>query len=480
MKENPTSVKSKFIRGVIWGIVEKLASLLTGFIITLVLARILTPEDYGLVNMIYIFTVLGTVLLDGGFGQALIQRKVLKDSDISSVFYINIVLSILVYIVLFFCAPLIALFYHQPILINISKVVFLTIPINGFCIIQHSLLTKELKVKELTYVSIISAIISGIIGISLTYAGYGVWALVYQSLSYQLSRTITLWLFSSWRPIWCFNGGFIKEIFSFSINLLGVFTLASIFQNIYTIIIGRLYSVSDVGYYNQALRLQSVASTAITSAVQRVAFPAFAHFQDNMVALKEAYRKVTLVTMSIYFPVMICLIVAGKNLVEVLLTDKWLPAVPMFALLCAAESFYPLNKCNSAVLKALGKGHTYFLLNLANYGIIVFCIILTYKFGIIVLLFGYTISALARSLTSMVVCGRVIKYSFYEQIKDLSSIFCITGITVFFVYLGNLLPFHIGLRLMFSIIFGIIAYIGCNYITKSYIFNEMRSLILKK
>ena len=465
---NSNSIKAQFINGVLWGIIEKLASLLTGFVITLVLARILTPADYGLVNMIYIFTVLGTVLLDGGFGQAIMQRKNLTAKDVSSVFYINMVMSILIYVALFFCAPLIADFYNQSALINISKVVFLTLPINALCIIQHSLLTKELRVKELTFVSIISALASGLIGIILAYKDFGVWALVYQSLSYQLVRALSLWYFSKWRPVWEFSFAFIKDIWSFSMHLLGVFSLASIFQNIYTLLIGKLYNVNEVGYYNQAFRMQTVASNAVTSSIQRVAFPAFAKLQDDVSALRSAYKRVTVLTMEVYFPVMMALVVIGKYLFLVLLTEKWMPSVPLFGLLCVAEAFYPLNNINGTVLKARGKGQEYFQLNFANYAIITLCILLTYRYGIIALLSGYAVSALIRSFTSMVVCGREIGYNIPAFINAL-----VTCVGIYFI---SLIAMPDIWKLILAICVGSIIFLVVNIVLKTTLFRELKSL----
>lgn len=473
------SIKRHFVSGVFWGIIEKLASLLTGFLITLILARILTPADYGLVNMIYIFTVLGSVLLDGGFGQAIIQRKSVSTTDISSVFYINLILSIIIYTILYFCAPYIASFYSQPSLVDISRVVFLTIPINAFCIIQHCLLTKELKIKELTFVSILSAVISGCIGIFLAYYGYGVWALVIQSISYQLVRSMALWKFSKWRPVYKFSLTFIKSIFGFSMNLLGVFTLASIFQNIYTILIGKLYNVNEVGFYNQAFRMQSVASNAVTSSIQRVTFPTFAHFQDDLSSLKMAYKKVIIITMSIYFPIMICLIAISHNLFEVLLTEKWLPCVPLFCLLCIAESLSPIDTINSSILKALGLGKKYFVLNLINYSIITISIIITFKFGIIALLTGYAASALIRSVTSIIICGRQIKYPIIHQSKDLIPALVIAILTCGAVYIPNMLQLNSSIQLLLSIILGCITYSLLNVLTKSLLYQEVKKMINK-
>lgn len=474
---NQSNIKTKFIKGIIWGVIEKFASLFAGFIITLILARILTPADYGLVNMIYIFTILGTVLLDGGFGQAIIQKKSVTDGDISTVFYLNLLMSVVIYVILFSISPLIARFYRQPSLVAISRVTFITIPINALCLIQHTLLTKELKVKELTYVSIISSLVSGCVGVLLAYSDYGVWSLVFQSVSYQLVRSVALWRFSNWRPVLQFNISFIRDIFGFSMNLLGVFTLAAIFQNIYTLIIGRLYNVNEVGFYNQAFRIQSVAVGAIMSSVQRVTFPTFSKFQDNVEELREVYKRVTIIMMSIYYPLMMSLAVVGEDLFVVLLTEKWLPSVPMFCILCMAESLYPLNSMNSAVIKAVGEGHKYFVLNIVNYIILCMSIVFTFKFGIIVLLVGYAVSAFIRSLISMYVCGKVIRYSLVDQLVDLLPTLFITVVTCGVVYVVTLLPFQPIIRLILSVLIGATVFVGLNVIVKSRLYEEMLSLV---
>lgn len=248
------SLGKTFVAGVIWGTIEKFASLFIGFVITVLLARKLTPADYGLVNMIHIFTVFGMVLIDGGFGQALIQKRDVSNKDYSTIFFLNILLSLAVFVALYYSAPFIAEFYRQPSLISISRTLFLLFPINAFSIIQHTLLTKQLKVKQLTLVSVVSSLISGFVGLYYAYSGYGVWALVYQTLALYIVRTFTLWIINDWRPIVVFSISSIKAIWNFSINLLGTFTLASIFQNIYTVIIGRFFNVVDVGFYNQAFR----------------------------------------------------------------------------------------------------------------------------------------------------------------------------------------------------------------------------------
>ena len=244
--------------------------------------------------------------------------------------------------------------------------------------------------------------------------------------------------------------------------------------------IGRLYNVNEVGYYNQAFRVQSVAVAAIMSSVQRVTFPTFSKFQDNLDELRNVYKRVTIIMMSIYFPLMLCLVIIGKDLFHVLLTDKWLPSVPMFCILCVAESLFPLNNMNSAILKAVGKGREYFILNIVNYIILSISILLTFKFSIIILLVGYAVSAFVRSLISMIVCGRVINYSLINQVADLLPVIFITSITCGVVYATTLLSIQPILRLIISVLVGTTVFIGINVVVKSKLYNEMLSLIKKR
>lgn len=473
------SLKNRFVNGVIWGIIEKFSSLLVGFVITIVLARILTPEDYGLVNMIYIFTVIGTVLQDAGFGQALIQRKKLSESDFSSVFYINVVMGVFIYGILYVCAPFIADFYNQPALTSISRVSFLVIPITSVGVVQFCLLTKELKVKQLTYVSILSLMLSGIISICLVLNEYGIWTLVYQSLSYQFFRTIFLWFFSNWRPSLSFNISFIKSIWNFSMNLLSVFTLVAVFQNVYTILIGKLYNVKDVGYYNQAFRLQSLASSTLTSSIERVFFPALSTLQDNPEALKNIYKRIMLTTMYIYLPIMMCLALVGHNLFLVLFSAKWLPSVPLFYILCIAVSFSPLNTINAGVIKAKGEGKIYKRLMFANYAIMSVFIAITYSFGLKILLIGYAASALIQSLITMFVCGRRISYNLREQIKDLCPVFGVSFICCLAVSITQLIDLKPLISLLFSFIVGIFTYMLVIFLFKTQLIFELKSIINK-
>ena len=474
------SLGKTFVAGVIWGTIEKFASLFIGFVITVLLARKLTPADYGLVNMIHIFTVFGMVLIDGGFGQALIQKRDVSNKDYSTIFFLNILLSLAVFVALYYSAPFIAEFYRQPSLISISRTLFLLFPINAFSIIQHTLLTKQLKVKQLTLVSVVSSLISGFVGLYYAYSGYGVWALVYQTLALYIVRTFTLWIINDWRPIVVFSISSIKAIWNFSINLLGTFTLASIFQNIYTVIIGRFFNVVDVGFYNQAFRFESLATSTVTSAVQRVSFPAFSELQNDMDRLRSAYKKVINVTMYLHLPIMLGIATIGHDLFLVLLTEKWLPSVPSFHLLCITSSLYPMHMINVNVIKALGKGRLYFRLNLLKYLLMTIFIILTIRHSIIAVLLGYVIATISSCLFITYYCGKEIKYSIYSQFKGLIPIFITTGVMICLVLSCRLMDIQPAIRLFVEILVGIASYVGLSYIFKLEVFTHLVNIVKKQ
>lgn len=474
------SLGKSFVSGVIWGTIEKFSSLLIGFVITVLLARKLTPSDYGLVNMIQIFTVFGMVLIDGGFGQALIQKKDANSKDYSTVFYLNIILSIVIYVFLYFFAPCIAEFYRQSALVDISRVVFLLFPINALCIVQHTILTKEMKIRQLTIVSVVASIFSGLVGLYFAYAGYGVWALVYQTLTLHIIRSLTLWCVNKWYPIFVFSFSSIKNIWIFSINLLGTFTLAAVFQNIYTVVIGRYFSLESVGYYNQAFRFESIATGSIAAAVQRVSFPAFAEIQNDKDRLRLAYGKVVGVTMFIHVPIMLGIASIGHDLFYVLLTEKWLSSVPYFYLLCIGSSLYPLHMINVNVIKALGKGKLYFRLNLAKYALMSVFILLTINHSIMMVLLGFVVSTLSGALFITYYCGKEIKYPLTTQLKSLMPIFVLSIVMVGCVLGCRLIDIPKLYRLILEILVGGSVYIFFAFVFKLKAMNQLLEIIKHK
>lgn len=472
------NIKQEFISGIIWGIIEKFSSIFVGFFITIMLARKLMPEDYGLINMLAIFNVLALVLIDGGFGQALIQKKNVSQKDYSTVFYFNLLLSLVLYTLLFVVSPSIAIFYNQPSLTKIARFAFLMLPINSLSIIQHTILTKYMKVKELAIVSVVSSLIGGIVGVFCAYKNMGVWSLVIQTIVSSTSRCVVLWIVNHWRPTREFSFDTLKSIWSFSISLLGVHTLAAIFQNIYTVIIGRFFNVNDVGFYNQAQRMESTASGVVNNAVQRITFPTFSKIQDDENQLKSAYRRIINVTMFINLPIMLGLLVMANSVFSLLLTDKWLPSVPLFRLLCLTSALYPLHMINVSILKAKGKGKIYFNITLFKYSLMIVLIFFTIKISIWWLLVGLLVSTIISSLVTMYYCGKYIKFSLVKQFLDLFPIILITLTMVLSMYIVSIFRFPDIYDIFLQIIFGGTIYISLSAVFRLSSFFELKSIII--
>lgn len=453
------SLRQKFLSGLFWSAVERFGQQGLQFVITIIIARILTPADYGLIAMLAIFIAVARSFVDSGFGSALIQKQKTTQIDFSTIFYFNIAVSILFYFILFFTAPLIAKFYNQPILIPITRVMSLNIVISSFGLIQNTILTKNINFKTLTKISMLSIVVSGAIGIFMAYKGFGVWALVFQILSSNFIRTFSLWLFNKWRPILAFSLNSLKSLFSYGSKLLASGLLNQIFENIYKLVIGRYYSPFELGFYSQAKRIQELPVRNSLSILQRVTFPVYSTIQNENVRLKKVYRKTIKGIIYFNFPLMIGLAVLAPLLIKVLLTQKWLPAVPYLQLLCFAGLIYPLSSVNLNILKVKGRTDIFFYLEVVKKLIIALAIIITLKMGVLTMVIGQVIASYICFLLNIYYSGRVINYSVKEQLLDILPYLCISiimGVCMWScLYLISLQPI---ISLLLALSLGIISY----------------------
>jgi O-antigen/teichoic acid export membrane protein len=452
------SIQKQVQSGILWSAIEKISFLGIQFIITIVIARVLTPEDYGLIGMLSIFTALGTVILDSGFGQALIGRKKVSNEDYSSVFFINLILGVLIYIFLYYTAPFIANFYKSPELINIARCIFLIFPINAFGLIHNTIINRSVDFKRLAIISACSSLLSGTIGIYLAYNGIGVWTLVIQTLLQSLFKTISLWFITKWRPLFIFRIQSVKEIFSFSVNLLMTDIIIVIFNNIHTLLIGKFYPTNQVGYYNQARTFEEIPPQTLTSIIQRVIYPLLAKLQENNNKLKEAYRTIINLTLFINLPMMLGLIAIAKNLFIVLLTSKWNSSILLFQLLCIYGSLYPLQTLNINILKVKAKGKLILKLEIFRRILMIIFIVLTVKKGITTLLVGYIISSALSIMVNMHFCGRNINLDLKTQIKDISKYLLAALLMASGMYLINFLNLNPILALSVQLSVGFLIY----------------------
>jgi O-antigen/teichoic acid export membrane protein len=476
------SLRQKMLSGLFWSAIERFGQQGIQFIITIIIARILTPADYGLIGMITIFIGVSVSFIDSGFGQALIQRQNATKKDESTVFFFNIVLGCVFFLILFLIAPLIAAFYKQPILTPITRVMALSLIINSFGLVQNTLITKTIDFKRLTKISVISVIISGAVGIILALRGFGVWSLVIQVIIGNLIRNILLWLLSKWRPLFAFSIDSFKSLFSFGSKLLASGLLNQIFDNIYNLVIGKIYTPASLGFYTQAKRMQEIPVTNSLAILQRVTFPVYSTIQNDTERLKSAYRKTIKAIVLINFPLMIGLMVCAEPFVKVFLTDKWLPAVPFLQLLCIIGLFLPLSSVNLNILQVKGRTDIFFYLEIAKKIIIALAILITFRYGIYIMIFGQVCTSFVAHFLNIFYSGRLIKYSIREQINDVAIyLFLASGVGTI-VYLGGI--FLNSLPVVFILIMQVVAftvlYLILTHLFKLEAYKDFRSILDEK
>lgn len=330
------SINQQATTSVFWSAVERFSAQGIQFVLSIILARILLPSDYGLVAMLGIFLAIAQTFIDSGFANALIQKRDQTKADYSTVFYFNIIVSVVLYILLYYSAPLIASFYKEDLLVVITRIIGLTLIINSFGIVQQAKLTIALDFKRQAIASLFAVIISGGIGLWMAFSGYGVWTLVYQSLINNLLRVVMIWIFSGWWPRLCFSVSSFRTLFAFGSKLLLSSLLHTLYANLYTLVIGKWFASVELGYYSRAFTWARFPSANFADVIVRAIYPIQCRMQDDHEQLCGVFLKYMRMACFLIFPVMIGLCAVAEPLVRLILTDKWLPAVPLLQILCIA------------------------------------------------------------------------------------------------------------------------------------------------
>ena len=411
------SLGNETATGVLWNFISRILQLAIQFVLTLVLSRLLVPEDFATIGLLSFFTAVSAVLIDSGFGQTLIRKQDLDELDCSSVFFFNVVLSIIIYLILFFCSGFIASYFNIPELKVISRIVFITIVLNATQIVPFSLLNHKMEFKGITIASIVSLTISAIAGVLSAIFGLGVFSIVIQMLVYSFLYTILLFFSAKWRPHSVFSWARIKSMMNFSINLLFTGLIKEVFNNIYTLIIGRRFTPQTLGYYTQAKKIEEIPSLSITTIIQNVSYSAMSKVQNDLVKLQSAYKRILSINIYIIFPIMAMCFVSARHFIPVLFGWQWIPIVPMFRILCIYGAIFPLASINSNIVKVLGKGKAVLILEVVRRGLMVIFIALTIFRGVELMLWGWIASMVLYIIFSFYYCGSFINYSGFTQIR---------------------------------------------------------------
>ena len=469
-----SSLKDKTVKGVIWSSIDRFSAQGIQFVFSILIARLLLPEDYGVIAMLNIFLAVSQTFIESGFASALIRKIDRTEVDFSTVFFFNIVVAALLYILLWCCSPYIAKFYEIPELERITKIVSLNLIVYSLSVVQRSKLSIDIDFKSGAKISIISTLISGLIAWALAYYGYGVWALVVQSLVSGIIKTILLWYYVTWLPQIVFSWKSFKELFSFGSKLLASGLLDTLYNNVYTLIIGKVCSPSTLGVYTKANSLAQFPSSNITGVLQGVTFPVLSTIQNEAGRLSDAYKRFLRLSAFIVFPLMIGLSAVANPLIRIMLTDKWDGAIYLLQIICFSMMWYPIHAINLNIIQVKGRSDYFLKLEIIKkvQGVLILCI--TVPLGVVAMCYGSVVSSLISLIWNTHYTKKLIGYGYFAQMKDISPILIhsliMGGIVVMVVHLMPTL----WLKLIIGVLSGMIYYIAGAYIMK---FPEMDELL---
>lgn len=469
---------NKVIKNFFWRFAERCGAQIVTFIVSIVLARILSPEDYGQIALITVFTAIMQVFVDSGLGTALIQKKDADDLDFSSVFYFNFVVCLILYAIMFMAAPEIANFYNDFSLTPIIRVISLTIVISGVKGIQQSYVSRNMLFKRFFYATLGGTVFSAFFGIGLAYAGFGVWAIVAQQLSNTTIDTLILWLTVKWRPQKMFSWERLKALLSFGWKMLVSAILDTIYGNIRSLIIGKMYSSAELAYYNQGDKMPCVIVSNINTSIDSVLLPTMANAQDDCTRIKEMTRRAIKMSTYAMAPLMMGLAFCAEPIIKLVLTDKWLPCVPYLRIFCITYMFYPIHTANLNAIKAMGRGDMFLKLEIAKKVVGIFLLISTMNFGVMIMTYSLLVGSVLNQIINSWPNRKLLHYGYGEQIKDiLPSILLAVGMGIC-VYFVGLIHLPTIIVLLIQICLGAIIYISLSMLLRFEEFTYIINLIL--
>lgn len=457
-------LKNKAIKGIIWSGIEKVGVKAISFIVSIIIARILTPSDYGTIGMILIFIAIANIFIDSGMSQALVQKKNRTESDLSTAFYFNIGIALVCYIILFFSAPLISRFYNVEILTPILRILGINIIFSSFATVQRANLLAKLDFRTLAFVNLIGVLISGALGVWMAYNGYGVWALVGQQMSSMFVSTAIYWIIGKWKPRSTFSYESFRHLWRFGSKLLATGLVATVLREIYTVAIGKFYRSSELGYYTRAVQTTDMVALTTNDLINAVTFPVLSTLQDNRSHMIEVYSKMMGMTAFFIFPIMTGLAVVATPLISVLLTDKWLPAVPLLQWLCFARMFTPISSLNMNILNAVGRSDLYMKVDFSKIPLDILFIVITIPLGVKAIVIGNFVSTFICYFINAYLPGKMFNFGATAQFKIFWKISVATALMTLCVWGAMQLFDSMIVKLCIGIMVGIISYIGTSFL----------------
>ncbi|WP_101676230.1 lipopolysaccharide biosynthesis protein [Alloalcanivorax mobilis] len=454
--------------GVLWNLASIFMSRGASIVFTLFLARLLTPNDFGLVAMIVICFELAGVFVQSGLGQALIQSEKVSDEDLSTVFITNMAMSAFAYCALFLSAPWVAKFYQQPELTLLVRVMGLVVFINAMKIVPTATLSRAMNFKSQMVANTSGVVSSGIVAVTLAYNGAGVWSLVAQMVMAAFVSTLLLWFASVWRPSLIFSVESFLRLFQFGVNLLIEGFLAVLYQNSYVLVIGRFYSAEATGLYFLAKKISNLVSQQMTSAVQQVTFPALSKLQNDNEKLRYKYRQIIQMTMFMIAPVMLLLASLSRPVFEIAFSEKWQGSVPYLQLLCVVGMIYPLHALNVNIMNVKGRSDLVLKVGLAKKAVNLSLLGLSLKYGVLAIAISQVLGSVLALVPNTYYSARLVNYGLVDQLKDaakpvLSALIAASGL----FFLLPMLTIRAEISLPFCLLLGALIYLSTSYLVKS-------------
>lgn len=463
-----------------WLLFERIGAQGINFIITIILARLIEPEAYGIVAIVTIITSILQVFIDSGFGNALIQKKDVDDVDYSSVFFLNICICIVLYVFLYLTAPTISTYYNKGDITDIVRVTGLLLIVSGFKNIIVAYISKNLLFKFYFYATLIGTIIAGIVGIVLAINGYGVWALIIENIINQFVDTVILWISIKWKPMLVFSFSKIKKLFNFGWKILVSSLINTIWEKIRQIIIGKKYPSEELAYYNKGAQIPTSLMATITSPINSLLFPILSNEQHDILKVKSITRKSIKITSYVLWPIMTILAVCSINIVNIVLTKKWLPIVPFLKIYCISYAFYPIQVINHNAIKSIGRSDVCLKLEILKKIIDFVVIVFTIRFGIFYIALGTVACSIINQLINFIPNKKYFNYNYLEQIMDFMPSILLSILIGLFVSLIEFIEINIYIKLLLQALISLMIFVGTSVLFKIDSFFQCLELFSKK
>lgn len=454
MAEQAPTLKHKTISGILWQLVQKGSTQIIGFVVSIILARLLDPDEFGVVAMTSIFMTVAAVVAESGLGTSLVQKKEIDDLDKDTVFHFGFLISLILYLILFFSAPLIARLYETVELVPIIRVLAISLLFSSFTSVQSALVLREMDFRKYFYANLAASILSAIVGISMAYNGYGVWALVAQTLVRSFTIVLVIFLFVRWLPRFRFSWGRLKQLYSFGLNLMAANLIGTIFNELRGFLIGVRFKASDLAFFNRGNSLPGLIYENVNGTISSVLFPAMTKVQDDKSCVKNSMRRAMMTSVFILAPILVLLAATSYQVILILFTDKWAPAIPYMQVVVFYHLFSIVGMANLQAMNAIGRSDITFKLEFVKKPILLAILLYTSSISPLALSIGTAVYAIIGAAINAAPNKKLIDYSYQEQITDVLPQILIALVAGVCAWLAGRIPVNICIQLLLQLLIG--------------------------